>query len=115
MPMLPFDGRGLETVGNEASTENLKTLSSGVAIAITVCRCRQAFVCRAERSVVRNRRVVSRENGVTDSICRRVIYDGPQKGEAATLAVDAVLSGRERDVPFRAAAPFPDRKADQLQ
>src|SRR5471030_299664 len=48
------------------------------------------------------------------ALCRR-IDDGPEQGEAAPLAVDAVLPGRERDVATVAAAPVPDRKANQLQ
>jgi len=39
----------------------------------------------------------------------------PQQGEAAPLAVDRVLPGRERDVPAGAASTFPDAEADELQ
>ena len=37
-------------------------------------------------------------------------YDRPQQGEAATLAVDAVLPRRERHVASPAAAALPDRR-----
>jgi hypothetical protein len=39
----------------------------------------------------------------------------PEQGEAAPLAIDRVLTGRECDVAATAPATFPDGKPDQLQ
>ena len=55
------------------------------------------------------------ENQLAQLVLRRGVDDRPQQREAAPLAVDAVLPRRERDVAAAAAAPLPDREANQLQ
>ena len=42
---------------------------------------------------------VGLEHQVADAILRVGVGQGPEKREAAALAVDAVLAGREGDVP----------------
>lgn len=54
------------------------------------------------------------EDQIAQPVLGRGVDDGPQQREAAPLAVHRVLARRERHRPA-AAAPLPDREADELQ
>ena len=56
---------------------------------------------------------VGTENEIADAILGRGVGDRPQEGKAAALAVDGVLTRRERDVAPAAATALPNREPDQ--
>ena len=53
------------------------------------------------------------EEEIADAILGRGVGDRTQEGKAAALAVDGVLTRRERDVAPAAATALPDREPDQ--
>ena len=55
------------------------------------------------------------QDQIADPVLRRGVADRPQQREAAALAVDRVLTRRERDVAAVAGLALPDREANQLQ
>lgn len=56
---------------------------------------------------------VGLEDEVPDAVLRRRVDDGTQEREAAPLAVDTVLTGREGHVPAAGAPTLPDREPNQ--
>src|SRR5688500_15963445 len=94
----------MHTVRADASCGPPRTTGAPTGVPAAKGRSGSLFVLR-----------VGGEDQVAHGVLCVLVRDGPEKREAAALAVDGVLPGGERDVAAGAGPPLPDREADQLQ